>query len=417
MRRQLPPLLACAAALALSVALPARSEPAASDEPREQILVLLKMGPDHLRAAVDYGGGYGDRLAQTARRRVASRIAKRHGLKLVESWPMPLVGLDCFIMTLPPGRSPEEMAAEIAKDRAVSMAQPMHRFTGLAGAAPPNDPLFRAQPAARAWHLADLHRLATGRGVTVAVIDSKIERSHPDLEGQVRTSVEFVTHRPASSEEHGTEVAGVIAAKEGNRIGIAGIAPQARLMALRACWQTDSDATLCNSLTLAKALHFAIEHKAQIINLSLAGPRDPLLGKLIELGLARGISIVAAFDDRRVAGGFPASHPGVIAVSEQGLAAAFPGVYAAPGQDVLTTRPGGGWNLVDGSSYAAAHVSGLLALLREGRALAGASLKLVAARADGGTIDACATLARATKTCSCTCASAPSSGVAANLQR
>lgn len=409
--------LSLSLALALSIAWPARGEPIASDEAREQILVLLKMGPEHLRPALDYGSGYGDRLAQTARRRAASRIAKRHGLTLVENWPMRLIGLDCFIMTLPPGRSPEEMAAEVAKDRAVSLAQPMHRFTGLATPPPPNDPLFPAQPAAKAWHLADLHRLATGRDVTVAVIDSKIERSHPDLQGQVKTSAEFVTHRPASSEEHGTEVAGVIAAKEGNGIGIVGIAPQARLMALRACWQTVSNATLCNSLTLAKALHFAIEHQAQIINLSLAGPHDTLLGRLIDMGLARGISIVAAFDDRRAAGGFPASHPGVIAVSEQGLAGVFPGVYTAPGQDVLTTRPGGGWILVDGSSFAAAHVSGLVALLREGHARAGSSLKLVAARADGGTIDACATLARATKACGCTCASAPSSGVAAKLQR
>lgn len=409
-------LLAAWAALALTVAMPARGEDS-PDAPSAQILVLLKMSPEHLRPAVDYGGGYGDRLAQSVRKRIAARVAKRHGLKMVDSWPMPLVGLDCFVMAVPEGKSAEEMAAEVGKDDAVSSVQPMYRFQGLADAAAPNDPMFLAQPAAKAWRLADLHRLVTGRGVTVAVIDSKIERSHPDLKGQVIVSADFVSGHPAFSEEHGTGIAGVIAARAGNGIGIEGVAPEARLMALRACWQTASAATLCNSLSLAKALHFAIERRARIINLSIGGPRDPLLGKLIDAGLSRGISVVAAFDERQAGGGFPASHPGVIAVAQQGMAAAFPGVYTAPGRDVLTTRPGGGWSLANGSSYAAAHVGGLLALLRQDRAFPGGSLRLVAARADGGAIDACATLARAARDCRCTCASAPASGVAAKLRR
>lgn len=413
-RRRDPLLLAWAAALVLWLGAPARGEPVEPDE-APQILVLVRMAPEHFRPALDYGGGYGDRLAQGARRRAAARIARRHGLTMIDRWPMPLVGLDCFVMALPRGKSADEMAAAVSREKAVSLAQPMHSFTGMA--ATPNDPLFAAQPAAKAWRLADLHKLATGSGVTIAVIDSKIERSHPDLIGQVTKSAELVTGHPASSEEHGTGVAGVIAARAGNGVGIAGIAPRSRLMALRACWQSASGATLCNSLSLAKALHIAIEHRAQIINLSIGGPRDPLLGKLVDVGLARGVSVVAALDERQAGDGFPASHPGVIAVAAQGAAAASPGVYSAPGRDVLTTRPGGGWGLVNGSSYAAAHVSGLLALLRQDRTSAGTSLRLVAARADGGMIDACATLARAAKDCNCSCASAPASGVAANPRR
>ena len=110
-----------------------------------------------------------------------------------------------------------------------------------------NDPLYAAEPAAAQWHLADLHRIATGRGVKVAVIDSGIEVRHPDLAGQILMSRNFVAGRSAAAEQHGTGVAGIIAAKADNGIGIAGVAPGARLLGLRACWQTPG-ATVCDTL-------------------------------------------------------------------------------------------------------------------------------------------------------------------------
>jgi subtilisin family serine protease len=179
-------------------------------------------------------------------------------------------------------------------------------------------------------------------------------------------------------------VAGVIAAQADNRLGIAGIAPGARLMALRACWQRSPADTTCDSLSLAKALSFAIERKAQVINLSLSGPPNVLLGRLIDAALERDAVVVAAVDPTLAGGGFPASHRGVVAVTSTPGGAA--GTIAAPGRDIPTTQPGGGFGLVSGSSYAAAQVSGLYALLRErsprATLLAGA----------GGAVDACATL-------------------------
>ena len=183
-------------------------------------------------------------------------------------------------------------------------------------------------------------------------------------------------------------------------------APGARLMALRACWQTDmvsaAAPTLCDSLSLAKALHFAIEHRAQVINLSLAGPPDRLLTQLIGVAANRDISVVAAYDEDLPKGGFPASEPGVIAVANESLPSTPPDVYLAPGDDVPTTQPGGKWFLVNGSSYAAAQVSGLIALVREHRQSTPRPL-LVAALPAGGEVDACATLLRAAKPCGCTC--------------
>jgi hypothetical protein len=398
-------ILFCAAALWAGAPRAKAAEPPA----RRQVLVLLRLAPEHYRPNSDYGGGYGDDLARGARRRLAEKIARSNRLSLVTYWPMPLLGLDCYVMAVPDGESPETIAARISRQPGVAWSEPLHEFHAKADPITHNDPLFRAQPAAQAWRLADLHRVATGRDVKVAVIDSHVERTHPDLAGQVVVQEDFAMDRPHRPEAHGTGVAGVIAAKADNGVGIAGVAPGARLMALRACWQTDrggpdGGATVCDSLSLAKAVHFAVDRGAQVINLSLSGPSDRLLGSLIDTAEARGITVVAAYDKALPHGGFPASHPGVIAVAEDSVAQPPQGVYTAPGRDVPTTAPGGRWVLVNGSSYAAAHVSGLLALVRERQRRAGGKLDLVSSRPGGGMVDACASLLRPPSRCDCSCA-------------
>ncbi|MFL6728825.1 MAG: S8 family peptidase, partial [Sphingomicrobium sp.] len=130
------------------------------------------------------------------------------------------------------------------------------------------------------WRLAELHELATGRGVKVAVIDSGIEARHPDLAGQLTVNRNFIAGRAPAFEQHGTGVAGIIAAKADNHIGIAGVAPGARLLGLRACWQASSIRTVCDSFSLVKALYFAVGQKAEVINMSLSGPDDRLLTEL-----------------------------------------------------------------------------------------------------------------------------------------
>ena len=412
-RRPLLGLFSALAALALSAAAspaassPAPTEAAAEAAPR-QVLVLLPMPPSHARPGVTSGGGYGDQAGRGSRRRVAARLAQSYGLQLVDGWPMPLLGVDCYVMTVPEGRSLEEVARQLAHERGVADAQPSQMFR-TQGATPSNaDPLMRAQPAAREWRLKALHELSTGRGVRVAVIDSMVDQNHPDLVGQVETIRNFVANRPAPPEQHGTGVAGIIAARGQNGVGIVGVAPGARLVALRACWQTPARGaghgeTVCDSLSLAEALHFAIDSKVQVINLSLGGPPDPLLARLIDVAIARGIKVVAAYDHAASDGGFPASHAGVIAVDDDSLATTVAGVYSAPGRDVPTTQPGARWSLVDGSSYAAAHVSGLLALVGEHRAIGPRGTSLVASRA-GGEIDACASLLRVSHRNDCACA-------------
>jgi subtilisin family serine protease len=329
---------------------------------------------------------------------------------------MPLLGLDCYVMAVPDGQSVERVAERIARDPGVAWSEPLHEFRAQAEPATHDDPLFRAQPAARLWRLADLHRFATGRNVRVAVVDSLVDNNHPDLVGQIAVQEDFAADHGRRPELHGTGVAGVIAAKADNGIGIAGVAPQARLMALRACWQVDRGAagpmTVCDSLSLAKALHSAVERGAQVINLSLSGPPDRLIASLLDTALSRGVTVVAAYDRMLPRGGFPASHPGVIAVADESVVDLPKGVYIAPGRDVPTTGPGGRWLLVNGSSYAAAHVSGLVALVRERHARTGGRFELVSARPDGGAVDACASVLKPPRRCDCACtfAGAPKLG-------
>ena len=100
-------LLAGAALLPLPRAAAAEPVVAAADAPR-QVLLLLRLPPEHYRPESGYSGGYGGGAAHGARRRVAAELAREHGLTLVTDWALPLLGVDCFVLTVPDdGRPPE----------------------------------------------------------------------------------------------------------------------------------------------------------------------------------------------------------------------------------------------------------------------------------------------------------------------
>jgi subtilisin family serine protease len=375
-----------------------------------EILVMFHLPAPHFRAD-SYGNvDYREDAGRFARQRIAATVARDYQLELMEDWPMPVLGIDCYRMRLPTGASAAPLLETLARDQRVEWAQLIQDFAAQAG----TDPLYRTQPAADAWQLEQVRKIATGRKVVVAVVDSGIESTHPDLAGQVMVEENFVDNQKYVGELHGTAVAGVIAARAGNGVGIEGVAPEARLLALRACWQAAS-ATRCNSFTLAKALNYALTNGAQIINLSLSGPQDRLLQQLVEVALARGVRVVGAADPARADGGFPANTPGVFAVASDGaVPPAGSRALLAPGRDIPTTMPGGRWGLVAGSSYAAAHVSGMLALLEELKP------QLPAARLRDGIvlnegsppltgIDLCATISRISGKCSCACQPSSSS--------
>lgn len=329
-------------------------------EERKKILVMVKQAPNRLRPGSTYSSGYGSAQTKALRERLGRKIAEQHGFKFVEFWPMPLLGLDCFVIEVSEEQSMAKAKAMLEKHPLVEWAETMEVYHTLAVVGR-DDPLTALSPTKNAWNLPKLHNSWTGRNVSVAVIDTQVDVNHPDLRGRIRLSRNFAPQSPSRPEYHGTEVAGIIAANAGNGIGIAGVAPGARVMALRACWQSGtSRRSSCTSLNLARAINYAIERDAKIINLSLGGPQNRLLTNLLDVASKRGIAIVAAYDPRLPRGGFPASHSNVIAVAKSGVAIGKG--YVAPGIDIPTTQPGGGWHFVSGSSYSAAHVTGLLAL-------------------------------------------------------
>lgn len=392
-------LLLIVAGLWLTLGIAHADPPALSatdQDPSREILVMLRMPQEHFSPDASYDGGYSGGPAAGSRRKFIEARARAHGLTLIDGWPMPAAGLDCYIMAVPADRSPDEAATALSHDPGVEWAEPVRTYKAQGSDERPApggpDPLAQAQPDYREWRLSTLHHMATGRNVRVAIIDSAIQVDHPDLAGQVMLSQNFVGGSMPLAESHGTGVAGIIAAVANNNKGIIGVAPQARLMGLRACVQR-ATGTTCDSLSLAKALYFAVDQRAEVINMSLAGPPDPLLGRLIDLAQSRGITVIGAVDRTLPGGGFPASHTGVVAVVDEEAEPAGIGVYGAPGRDIPTTQPGGHWFFVNGSSYAAAHVSGLFALMRQ-RAHRPQTAQALALQVGSNTIDPCATLSR-----------------------
>lgn len=303
-------------------------------------------------------------------------LAERHGLRLVAEWPVTALGVACVVYAVPSGIPLKEVLANLGQDPRVESVQPMHRFRASGGAAPEpalyNDPYFRLQRSLQAMRIAAAHRWATGRGIRIAVIDSGIDVTHPDLSGQVAVSEDLAAGEPSREpgEIHGTAVAGVIAARGQNRVGIVGIAPAAEIHALRACWAERPGAAEaeCNSFTLALAVNEALRLKARIINLSLTGPEDPLVGRLIRAALDQGLFVVAAdTGERGPAGGFPAGVDRVLAVRSDSARPdpGPPNRLSAPGSNILTTLPRGTYDFMSGSSFAAPHITGLLALMLE----------------------------------------------------
>ena len=378
---------------------------AAPVEAPQQLLVLLNLPPPHFRPDGTYVAGYADAAGSATRRGIATALARSNGLVLMTDWPLPIVGVDCYVMDVPLPLQAAEVAARLARDPRVAWAQAMNVFRPLGH----DDPLFDQQPAAREWHLNELHATTTGQGIRVAIIDSSVQLDHPDLAGQVAFNANFIGDPGDPPESHGTAVAGIVAARADNHVGIAGIAPRARLLALRACRQATVVDTLCTTLSLALALHAAIDRGSQVINLSLSGPPDRLIDRLVKAALERGIGVVAAADRTLPKGGYPAALPGVIAVVDEAGGATPAGMVAAPGTDVPTTAAGSRWAVVSGASFAAAHVSGLLALMLEarGKAKAGAAPARAGLVLQGdGRIDSCASVATAGAACACDCTTA-----------
>jgi subtilisin family serine protease len=317
---------------------------------------------------------------------IATALETEFDIPLAAEWPLKSIAVHCLVFDASSSPDIEALLVALSRDTRVRTVQRIRSFS-VSGSDTPV-PLLPAQWAMSRMNVLAAHAASTGKGVRIGIVDSAIDRTHPDLSPRVADTRDFVSVKAAATaEDHGTAVAGVIGACA-RETGLLGVAPDSEMVGLRACWQTETGGK-CNSFSLARAVNFAILNDIDVLNMSLGGPDDPLLTELIEAAMAKNMVVVAAAgeSDKTV---FPASLPGVIAAGNGGA-----GRIPAPMTDILSTAPGESHRYVSGSSIATAHVSGVAALvLARNPDLAGSEVKprLVSAINDATTgpmLDAC----------------------------
>lgn len=338
-------------------------------------------------------------LIELAPNAQAEAVLRRHRATLIASRRFELAGATIIRARLNDGRSARAALADMAGDPRIASAQPNYVYTlqqeAEAGtpvaiapalepaqrpavAAPaatttPPPPIRQPQYVVGKLRLEDAHRLARGERVRVAVIDSGTDSDHPELRGAVAGSFDALGQEPAPH-AHGTAMAAAIAAQA----QLQGVAPAARLLAARAFSGSAGPASASGTtFHILTAFDWAAAEGARVVNLSFAGPQDRLMSRLLAGARVKGIVSIAAAGNggSQAAPLYPGADANVIAVTatdadDKPFAGANRGAYvavAAPGVDVLAAEPQGRYAFSSGTSIAAAHVSGLAALILEKR--------------------------------------------------
>ena len=304
-----------------------------------------------------------------------SDFALGEGAKIVESFFSPVLCATVARVVGPEGAAPETLVAGVP-DSATVVANSVYVsaqevVTPAPTPAPQPDPYRPLQYALDQLDVDPSRAVSRGKGARVAVLDSAPAEAHRDL-GNVEVST-VEGGPPNVPAVHGTLVAGVIGAIEQNGFGMAGIAPEVEVVAVPVCTPQGASASdRCLLFDLLRGLDRAWSQEAFIINLSIVGPTNPLLeramSRLDQLGA---VVVASAGNEGTDAPRYPAAYPSVIGVgaidrerklsarSNRGASAEL----SAPGVEVLSAVPGNAFAFGTGTSFAAAHVSGVLGVL------------------------------------------------------
>lgn len=293
-------------------------------------------------------------------------LQQRHRLTRIESQRSALAGTTMFRWRIPDRRSVPAVIRALEADQMVATAQPNYLYTLQQEVRPAGDP---AQYELAKLKLPQAHAIAKGDNILVAVIDSGVDEMHPDLSGAVVASFNAL-ETPMKPHQHGTAIAGLIAAR-GKLIGAA---PSARILAIRA-FDPKGQTAEGTTFAILKGLDWAAEKGARVINMSFAGPSDPAVRRSLEAAAKKKIVLVAAAGNAGAKSPplYPAADANVIAVTatdaddklfEQSNRGKHIAV-AAPGAQILVVIPDGGYEVSSGTSYSAAEVSGIVALMLE----------------------------------------------------
>jgi subtilisin family serine protease len=296
-------------------------------------------------------------------------LQTRFRLRRLESQSFQLSGMTLYRWRVPNGISVPQAIRALGADPRVASVQPNYLFTMQSDETKTAAEGDAAQYELAKLHLPQAHELAKGDNVLVAVIDSGVDANHPELSGAIAETYDALTS-PYAPHKHGTAIAGLIAAHG----KLMGAAPHARILAIRAFNPSGKGAD-GTTFDILKGLDWAAAHDARVINMSFAGPADPVIHRSLEAAHKKGIVLVAAAGNAGAKSPplYPAADPNVIAVTatdadDKLFAPSNRGNYiavAAPGEQILVAIPDGGYEVGSGTSYSAAEVSGIVALMLE----------------------------------------------------
>jgi len=271
------------------------------------------------------------------------------------------------LLTVPPGKTVQDMIAVYKRNPNVSFAEPDYV---VSASMTPNDTyysydstMFGKISAPSAWDV------STGSSsVSIAVIDTGIDATHPDFSGRIGAGYDFVNSDadPTDDHGHGTLAAGVAAATGNNSKGIAGVNWKATIVPVKVLGSNGSGLTS----TVAKGITWAADKGCRVLSMSLGGPANSTLAAAVQYAVGKDCVLVAASGNDGLLGvSYPAAYPGVIAVGAlQGDTLATFSNYGpqldvvAPGVAVYTTARGGTYAYFSGTSASTPFVAGLAAL-------------------------------------------------------
>jgi hypothetical protein len=297
-------------------------------------------------------------------------IETRFRLTRLDVQPIPLLGSTFYRYRVPNRISVRTAVRALEGERQLASVQPNYLFAMQQQAetnAAPAKAYDPAQYAVSKMRLVEAHAVANGDDIRVAVIDSGVDPDQPELTGAIADRFDTLS-TPFAPHMHGTAIAALIAGHS----RLMGSAPAARILAVRA-FDPAGNAAEATTFSIIRAIDWSVTQRARIINMSFAGPADPGIHRALDAAYKKGVVLIAAAGNAGAKSPplYPAADPNVIAVTatdanDQLFKGSNRGKHvavAAPGVDILIAVPNAGYEVSTGTSFSAAEVSGIAALM------------------------------------------------------